>query len=287
MLTIKTPAKINWFLHVLGLRDDGYHEIRSLMQKITLYDVLKFTPSDDLVLETGMPVPVEQNLVYKAALLLKDTYGIDKGARIVLDKNIPIGAGLGGGSSDAAAALSGLAELWSLDIAVEGLCKLAERLGSDVPFFLYGPLSFAQGRGEKLTPRPATASAALLLVKPSFPVSTAWVYKEFRRQKAEFLELTKSRGKVDNIEFLISSIENAKFGEAAETVSNDLESVTVKSFPVIAEIKKKMTDGGALFSLMSGSGPAVFGVFSSLEEAAVASGAFKDCWTAVVQTIID
>jgi len=232
--------------------------------------------------------------VYKAALLLKDTYGTDKGARIVLDKHIPVGAGLGGGSSDAAAALTGLTKLWSLDITVEELCKLAERLGSDVPFFLYGPLSFAQGRGEKLTPRPAAASAALLLVKPPFPVSTAWVYKEFRRPKAkgerrkeEFLELTNSRGKVDNIEFLISSIESAKFGEAAGTVSNDLESVTVKSFPEIAEIKKKMTDGGALFSLMSGSGPAVFGVFSSLEEAAVASGAFKDCWTAVVSTITD
>ncbi|MBI5741367.1 MAG: 4-(cytidine 5'-diphospho)-2-C-methyl-D-erythritol kinase [Nitrospirae bacterium] len=293
MLTIKAPAKINWFLHVLGLRDDGYHEIRSLMQKITLYDVLTFAPSDKLVVETEMPAPVEQNLVYKAALLLREAYGIDKGARIGLDKNIPVGAGLGGGSSDAAAALEGLSRLWSLDIAVGDLCMLAQRLGSDVPFFLRGPLSFAQGRGEKLTPRPAAAISTLLLVKPPFPVSTAWVYKEFKIQNSKFKtqgpdsELTKSRGKVDNIEFLISSIENAKFKEAAGAVSNDLESVTIKSFPVIAEIKQKMMDGGALFSLMSGSGSAVFGVFSSPKEAAAASGAFKDCWTAVVSTITD
>jgi 4-diphosphocytidyl-2-C-methyl-D-erythritol kinase len=290
MLTIKAPAKINWFLHVLGLRDDGYHEIRSLVQKITLYDVLTFLPSEDLILETEeASIPVEQNLVYKAAALLRKTYGVKKGARITLDKHIPIGAGLGGGSSDAAAALAGLSELWSLSITREELNGIACRLGSDVPFFLGGPLSFAQGRGEKLTPCRARKTACLLLVKPPFPVATAWVYGELRkgRWNTEKLRLTNISDKVDNIEFLINSIERAEFRDAAESISNDLESVTVKNFPVIAEIKKELVDEGAIFSMMSGSGPTVFGIFSSPEEAGEASKAFEDRWTAVVNTIID
>jgi 4-diphosphocytidyl-2-C-methyl-D-erythritol kinase len=289
MLTIKAPAKINWFLHVLGLRDDGFHEIQSLMQKITLYDVLTFMPSEDLILETGASIPVELNLVYKAASLLRNTYGLKKGARIKLGKHIPIGAGLGGGSSDAAAALMGLCELWSLNVPHEELNGIACRLGSDVPFFLGGPLSFAQGRGEKLTPRRARKTVYLLLVKPPFPVSTAWAYGELRKcgWNTGKLRLTNNSSKVDNIEFLISSIERAGFRDAAESISNDLEPVTVKSFPVIAEIKKELLDKGAVFSLMSGSGPTVFGIFSSSEEAGEASGTFKDCWTAVVQTIIE
>lgn len=285
MLTIKAPAKINWFLYVLGLRDDGYHEIRSLMQKITLYDTLTFSLSEDLILETDTSIPVEQNLVYKAAALLRNAYGVREGARIKLLKNIPVGAGLGGGSSDAAAALKGLSELWSLNIVHEELSTLACRLGSDVPFFLRGPISFAEGRGERLTSCRAQKAIHLLLIKPPFPVSTAWVYGEIR--KGGWSRLTNKSDKVDNIEFLISSVERAGFRDAAEFISNDLESVTVKSFPVIAEIKKKLINKGAILSLMSGSGPTVFGVFHCQEDARKVSRSFKDCWTAVVRTIID
>lgn len=288
-LSLNAPAKINWFLHVLGLRDDGFHEIQSLMQKISLCDVLTFSPSEKLILETEAPVPVEQNLVYKAAQLLQCTCGVKTGARIKLDKHIPIGAGLGGGSSDAAAALTGLRELWSLNISPEELYRIACRLGSDVPFFLGGPLSFVQGRGERLSHCRTQTAAYLLLVKPPFPVSTAWVYGEFRKSGWDTgsLRLTNNSDKVDNIEFLISSVERAGFKDAAKSISNDLESVTVKSFPVIAEIKRKLVEEGAIFSLMSGSGPTVFGVFSSQEEAAEASRAFKDYWTAVAKTITD
>lgn len=302
MLTIKAPAKINWFLNVLGLRDDGFHEIQSLMQKITLYDVLTFAPSEELVLETDSMIPVEQNLVYKAALLLKNIYCIDKGAFISLKKNIPIGAGLGGGSSDAASALIGLNQLWSLNLSSEDLCKIAEALGSDVPFFLSGTLSFVYGRGEKLMPYATGKTVNLLLVKPPFPVSTAWAYKEIRNLKLKTLasadcierqisgqvsELTKKANKVDNIEFLINLIERTEFGEITGTVSNDLELVTIKSFPVISEIKDRLVKQGAIFSLMSGSGPTVFGVFQSAENAENASIAFKDYWTTVAQTMID
>ncbi|MBI5099600.1 MAG: 4-(cytidine 5'-diphospho)-2-C-methyl-D-erythritol kinase [Nitrospirae bacterium] len=321
-LSLKAPAKINWFLNILGLRDDGFHEIQSLMQKITLYDVLTFAPSMDLELETDSVIPVEQNLVYKAAILLKNTCGTDKGAFISLNKNIPVGAGLGGGSSNAASALLGLNELWSLDLSTEDLCIMAGQLGSDVPFFLCGAISLSHGRGEKITPCNTEKTVNLLLVKPPFSVSTAWAYGEYknriqdsgyRRQNtgdriqetgdrfknvptsqlpnfrtyAKLSELTKKANIVDNIEFLIRLIERTEFRDITDIVSNDLESVTIKSFPVISEIKDRLIKQGAIFSLMSGSGPTVFGVFRSAEEAENASKAFKGYWTTVVQTMTE
>ncbi|MBI4681761.1 MAG: 4-(cytidine 5'-diphospho)-2-C-methyl-D-erythritol kinase [Nitrospirae bacterium] len=289
-LSLKAPAKINWFLKVSDKRGDGYHEIQSLIQKITLYDVLTFTPlkkksgqgghlSDNIVLETDASIPAEQNLVYRAAMLLKNRYGIRKGAAIYLEKNIPMGAGLGGGSSDAAAALKGLNELWSLGLNTGELCSIAEELGSDVPFFLHGSLSYAYGRGEKLISRKALRPVNLLLVKPSFDVSTAWVYKNFAI-------LTKKVEKVNNIEHFICNIERADLCGLSGNLSNDLELVTISSFPVIAEIKEMLRRQGAVFSLMSGSGSTVFGVFESRRTAEEASSLFKDYWTAVVETII-
>ncbi|MBI5666091.1 MAG: 4-(cytidine 5'-diphospho)-2-C-methyl-D-erythritol kinase [Nitrospirae bacterium] len=285
-LSIKAPAKINWFLNVLGKRDDGFHEIQSLIQKITLFDVLRFSsvpdgpaPSDNIVLETSASIAVEQNLVYKAAMQLKSRYGIEKGAVIHLEKNIPMGAGLGGGSSDAAATLLGLNELWSAGLTVEELSSTAEELGSDVPFFLNGPMSYVYGRGEKLVPRKALRPLDVLLVKPSFDVSTAWVYKNFAL-------LTKKVGKVNNIELFINSIERAELNGITGNQSNDLELVTISSFPVIAEIKEMIRRQGAVFSLMSGSGSTVFGVFESRTLAERASLVFNDYWTAVVETVV-
>ena len=280
MLTLKAPAKINWFLKILGKRKDGYHEIQSLIQKITLYDILTFAPSNDLILKTGAPVPVEQNLVYKAAMLLKNRCGVEKGALIHLDKNIPMGAGLGGGSSDAAAALLGLNALWSVNLSRKELSGMAEQLGSDVPLFLYGPLSLVYGRGEKIAPRKAEKIMDILLVKPPFDVSTARVYKNFSM-------LTKKAEKVNNIEHFIRKIERAELSGITGNVSNDLESVTINRFPVIGEIKEMLRKQGAVFSLMSGSGSTVFGVFESRRKAGEASCSFNEFWTAVVQTISD
>ncbi|NOZ68199.1 MAG: 4-(cytidine 5'-diphospho)-2-C-methyl-D-erythritol kinase [Deferribacteres bacterium] len=249
-----------------------------LIQKITLYDTLTFAPAENLVLQTEAPIPTEENLVYKAAALLKSRYGIREGALIHLDKNIPAGAGLGGGSSDAAAALAGLNELWSLNLSAEALRRAAAILGSDIPFFLHGPLSFVSGRGENIIPCKAEKTLDILLVKPSFDVSTAWAYENFSK-------LTKKSGKVDNIEFTIRSIERAELDGITGNLSNDLETVTVESFPVIAGIKERLVREGALFSLMSGSGPTVFGVFESRSRAEKAAGAFDGFWTAVVQTV--
>ena len=309
-LSLNAPAKINWFLNVLGLRDDGFHEILSLMQKISLYDMLTFSPSNDLTLQSDTSIPVEQNLVYKAALLLKSTCGIDKGALITLNKNIPAGAGLGGGSSDAASTLLGLNKLWSLNLSTGDLCNIAEQLGSDVPFFLYGPIASSHGRGEKITPCKIKKTTNLLIVKPPFPVSTAWAYGEYKNriqnaghriqdkgdrfknfptsQLPNFQtneELTKKDNGADNIDYFIRLIEKEEFGNLADILTNDLESVTIKRFPVISEIKNRLKEQGAIFSIMSGSGPAVFGIFRSAEEAEKASRAFEGYWTMAVQTL--
>jgi 4-diphosphocytidyl-2-C-methyl-D-erythritol kinase len=302
MLTLKAPAKINWFLKVLGLRDDGFHEIRSLIQKVTLYDRLTFKPADTLSIATDTQIPLEDNLIYKAAVLLQKKCGIDAGAVIGLDKNIPMGAGLGGGSSDAAAALLGLNELWALGLATEELLSLAEQLGSDVPFFLYGPISFISGRGENITPRNALKTTSILLVKPSFDISTAWAYKKFSHMRSvdisdagetssaiyydNDLELTKKAGKVNNIEHFIRNIERAEPGDITDDAYNDLEFVVIERFPVIAEIKERLREQGAGFALMSGSGSTVFGVFDSREKAEDASRSFQDFWTAVVETLM-
>ncbi len=300
MLTLKAPAKINWFLNILGMRDDGFHEIQSLMQKITLYDELAFSPSDSLRLTTDVPVAVEQNLVYRAAMLMKEKYGVKEGALIHLDKIIPMGAGLGGGSSDAASALAGLNELWSLNLSLKELSEIAGSIGSDIPFFLYNSMAYVGGRGERISPRSAGGKLHLLLVKPNFNISTEWSYKTFALENhirakhdpdtsdmEHNAELTKKEEKDNNIEHFIRKIERAEIRELVGVVSNDLELIAIKNFPVIAEIKNSLLDRGALFSLMSGSGSTVFGVFDTKENAEKASQEFDGFWTAVVETIID
>ncbi|MEE8328877.1 MAG: 4-(cytidine 5'-diphospho)-2-C-methyl-D-erythritol kinase, partial [Thermodesulfovibrionia bacterium] len=276
MLTLKAPAKINWFLNVLGRRDDGYHDIESIIQKISLYDFISFWPSEDLTLKTELQIPTEQNLVYKAAVLLKKTSGVSAGAKIRLNKNVPVAAGLGGGSSDAALTLIGLNKLWSLGLSCSELNVLAEQLGSDVPFFLHGPLAFVNGRGENVTDYRSIKSINILLVKPPVSVSTRWAY--------ENLKLTKRTSKVNNITLFIHAIRKGEL-QGTSSFHNDLEPVATKTFPVIADIKERLLREGAILSMMSGSGPTVFGVFESAREAGKASKAFKDCWTAAVQTI--
>jgi 4-diphosphocytidyl-2-C-methyl-D-erythritol kinase len=289
-LSFRSPAKINWFLKVLALRSDGYHEIRSLIQKITLYDELTFSASDDIILRSDLNVPVEENLVYKAIRLLKVRYNVQKGIAIELKKRIPLGAGLGGGSSDAATTLRGLNELWSLRIPDVELCKIAEELGSDVPFFLNGPLSYVEGRGERVIEYEAERPLSLLLVKPFSDISTEWAYRTFADLKKQEGKLTKEGDNVDNMKQFISCVKRADIhciSRFNDVILNDLEAVSLRAFPLIAEIKERLLREGALFSLMSGSGSTVFGVFDSQEKAVKASEAFKDFWTVVVKTIIE
>ncbi|GMR03454.1 MAG: 4-(cytidine 5'-diphospho)-2-C-methyl-D-erythritol kinase [Thermodesulfovibrionia bacterium] len=278
MLTLKAPAKINWLLNVLGRRNDGYHDIESIIQKISLYDFISFRPSEDLTLKTDLKIPTEQNLVYKTAVLLKKECRVPAGAEIRLKKGIPVAAGLGGGSSDAASTLLGLNRLWSLDLSCSELNVFAEHLGSDVPFFLNGPLAFVSGRGENVTDYRPVKSVNILLVKPPVSISTRWAYGN--------LKLTKRTTRVDNMRLFVHAVRKVDL-RGSSGFHNDLEPVAAKTFPVIEDIKKRMVGEGAILSMMSGSGPTVFGVFSSAKEAIAASKLFNDCWTAVVQTITD
>ncbi len=296
MLTIKAPAKINWFLKVLRRREDGFHEIQSLMQKVSLHDEISFELSKDLLIETDADIPVKENLIYKAATLLMDSVQVDKGAVIRLKKEIPMGAGLGGGSSDAAAVLMGLNSLWSLGLSIERLCGIAERIGSDVPFFLRGPISYVHGRGEKLESCHAEKTVNILLVKPLFGVSTAWAYGAFAENRSLYGEneldiqsswLTKKALKVNNIRHFIRIFEKAELNGLNGFELNDLESIVTNNFPAIAEIKDELTGHGAEFSLMSGSGSTVFGVFNTRRDAEKASLKFEEYWTSVVETSID
>ncbi|GBE06567.1 MAG TPA: 4-(cytidine 5'-diphospho)-2-C-methyl-D-erythritol kinase [Nitrospirae bacterium] len=288
MITLNAPAKINWFLEVSGLRSDGYHEIKSLIQTISLFDVISLAPSEELTLLSDLEIPDEQNLIYKAARLLKSECKVDAGAEIRLKKRIPVSAGLGGGSSDAASTLLGLNTLWSLGLSAENLRAFAGQLGSDVPFFLNGPLALVEGRGEKVTCFGSERPIDMLLVKPRVAVSTRWAYENLdaSRNSVSDPELTNKADKADNTTPFIHDVSKAELCGNSH-IHNDLESVTINCFPAIADIKNRMISEGAVLSMMSGSGPAVFGVFHSAKEAEKASRLFEDHWTAVVQTVTD
>ncbi|MBN2654823.1 MAG: 4-(cytidine 5'-diphospho)-2-C-methyl-D-erythritol kinase [Nitrospirae bacterium] len=271
MIQIKTPAKINLCLYVLNKRDDGYHNIFSLMQCIGIYDELKIEPADFIEIISDLDIPAEHNLVYKAAIMLKDHAGISKGARITLKKSIPSGAGLGGGSSDAAAVLSGLNILWDLGLKDNELSMLGAKIGSDVPFFFSAPLAAAEGRGEILTRVNPAFSYPVVVVKPAVSVPTPWAYDQLRRSG----ELTNTHTKIDNIKLIYQKIRLGDFTLFSTLASNDFEDVVMEHFPVIREIKGKLAEQGAYVSLMSGSGSAVFGIFENIPEALAAEAALS------------
>jgi len=286
MFTLKTPAKINWFLSVLRKREDGYHEISSLMQSVALYDYLTFEQSEKIGIITDAEIPLEENLVYKAAILMKERLSVKKGAVITLKKEIPMSAGLGGGSSDAACTLAGLNRLWGLELSKDELAGFGGMLGSDIPFFFKGPFAAVEGRGEIVTPLNANTPNIILLVKPDLSVSTKWAYSEMNRSlrlETELLpELTK---KENNIKLFSQTLDRQDFKSIAVMMKNDLEIPVVREFQVIGELKDRMLASGARVSLMSGSGPTVFGVFDDRGAAEKAAEAMKPNWCRVVETI--
>jgi 4-diphosphocytidyl-2-C-methyl-D-erythritol kinase len=257
-LTTKTPAKLNLRLKVTGRRPDGYHELVSLMVPIDLCDVLEFQviPEKVELVWKGLPVPVdEHNLVRRAAGAFFDKSGVKGGVSVNVTKNIPVAAGMGGGSSDAAATLLSLNHLWSRPLSPEALGDLALHLGADVPFFLEPRPSIARGVGEVLEPVEQWPDLWYLIVAPRFQVSTAWVYANLRLglTSNEYGRIKDQLGK----ESLVIS----------QFLENDLESVTSAKFPILDRIKKTLLDAGAEGALMTGSGPSVFGVFGSRKQA--------------------
>lgn len=296
-LVLKAPAKINWSLYVLNKRDDGYHNILSLMHCIGLYDTLTFEHSDTIELVTDMDILLHQNLVYKAAQSLQSYAGIKNGAKIVLQKEIPSGAGLGGGSSDAAYTLIGLNELWGLGLNIDELKTIGSRLGSDVPFFFgnisanisNNPIAIAEGRGEILTPLKIDRSYTLLLIKPSISISTAWAYEKLgSRVRGQWsnAELTKTRDKINNINSIYNALKRGDISFLKAAVHNDFEDAVIEEYPVIGSLKRQLLNAGASIAVMSGSGSTVFGLFEDRDKAINASRQFSSHWNRVVETLI-
>jgi 4-diphosphocytidyl-2-C-methyl-D-erythritol kinase len=267
-MIIYAPAKVNLFLEITGRRPDGYHTLASIMQTVSLYDRLTITPRQSgITLRCNNPsLPVdERNLVVKAALRLQETLGTTAGAAITLEKNIPMGAGLGGGSSDAAAVLNGLLKLWKRRLPQEQLVTLAAGLGADVPFFLSGGTALARGIGDRLTPLPTVRPTALVLVYPGFGVATAGVYKQVR------FPLTKPK-KINKIKHLLEQKAPAQIW--APYLYNRLEDIVLPQQEKIRELKDQVASYGCP-ALMSGSGSTVFGITASLKQATLIASRIK------------
>ena len=281
-LKFKTPAKVNLGLHVHGKREDGFHELETIFQMVSLFDDVELELlSSGIKLECDMPgIPTDDtNLVCKAALLLRKSYQVeDKGVSIRLKKKIPFGAGLGGGSGNAAGVLMGLNRLWDLNIEREKLFTLAAELGSDVPFFLTSPCALGKGRGERLKVLEPCSKFQVLLVFPGFPIATSWVYQNLR------LKLTK---RPNNISILRKNLSLSNITSLGSQLYNDLESVVIQKFPEVKVVKDELWAWGALGVLLSGSGSTVFGIFDDPEKAQVACASLNGDWERVVTETIE
>ncbi|MEK4227894.1 4-(cytidine 5'-diphospho)-2-C-methyl-D-erythritol kinase [Solibacillus sp. FSL H8-0538] len=254
MLYVKAPAKINLTLDVLYKRPDHYHEVEMIMTTVDLADRIGLEPRKDgliKIISADRFVPDdERNFAYQAAKLLKDTYGIDEGVSITIEKEIPIAAGLAGGSSDAAATLRGLNELWELNLSVDELAEHGAKIGSDVPFCVYGGTALATGRGEKIQKLPAPPTCWVVLAKPKIGVSTADVYGGLKLEGIEH----------PNTKQMIQAIKTNSYEQLCQSLGNVLETVTFNLHPEVIMIKEQMHRFGADAVLMSGSGPTVFGL---------------------------
>ncbi len=259
VFTLPSFAKLNLDLRVIGKRDDGYHDIFTVFQTVSLCDEITFEDSDSVELTCSDPrVPTdERNLILKAANVLRERFAVTAGAKMHLRKRIPAPGGLGGGSSNAATALIGLKRLWRLDIGFEEMLEIASTLGSDVPFFLYGGTAMGFGRGTEIEPISDIREKYLLIVTPDVQVSTADAFKGLN---APSLTTEASERILLNCRFDAESLDLRH-----ATLKNDFESTVFSSHPQVALVKEKLLDLGAVNALMSGSGASVFAVFDKEE----------------------
>lgn len=259
---IKAYAKINLGLDVVRRLENGYHEVKMVMQTVGIYDVLelKRIPEGIVVTTDAGELPTdENNLVYKAAKLMQERYEIREGISIHLEKHIPIAAGMAGGSTDAAATMKGISRLFGLDCTPEELMALGVKIGADVPYCVMGGTALAEGIGEKLTALPSAPECWVLVAKPDINVSTKYVYEHLDAAGVE---------KHPDIDGMVEAIKAGSLQGVLDRMENVLESVTASAYPVIDTIKSRMKELGALNSLMSGSGPTVFGIFREKDKAA-------------------
>lgn len=269
-ISLKALAKINLGLDVVRRREDGYHEVRMIMQTIQLYDRLdiKRTQEPGIQIQTNLSfLPVnENNLIYKAAKLLMDEFSITDGVSVKLDKRIPVAAGMAGGSTDAAAMLIGVNRLFSLGLTKRQLMERGVQIGADVPYCIMRGTALAEGIGEALSPLPPMVKCPVLIAKPSISVSTKFVYQNLKLDDMTIHP---------DIDLLIDDIKAKNLHDIAAHMGNVLETVTIPNYPVIDEIKKHMLSNGAVGAMMSGSGPTVFGLFDDEDTAKKAYKAMR------------
>lgn len=288
-ITRKAYAKINLGLDVLCRRPDGYHEVKMVMQTVDIYDILTFSackePGIRLAIE-GCDLPADKNnLIYRAAELVMSKYGMESlpntgdrkeqaagsditacGVEITLKKQIPIAAGMAGGSTDAAAVFHGLNELFALGMTEEDMCRLGVQIGADVPYCIMGGTALAEGIGERLTRLPPPPDVHLAVAKPDISVSTKFVYENLHADRLK---------KHPDIDGMAEALRKSNLDGILTRMENVLETVTVREYPVIAQIKEVMCKAGAENALMSGSGPTVFGIFRDKECACAATAAVR------------
>lgn len=269
IISRKAYAKINLGLDVVRRLPNGYHEVRMIMQNVGIYDVLTFAKAEEgITLQVdNQEVPADgNNLICKAAKLLMETAGIQGGVRITLEKNIPIAAGMAGGSTDAAAAFLGINELYEIGYDIEQLKALGVKIGADVPYCIQGGTALAEGIGEVLSEIPAPPACYLLIAKPDINVSTKFVYENLRANELEYHP---------DIDGMLKALDAGDLKGITDRLGNVLETVTVPAYPIIQEIKNLMLAAGAENALMSGSGPTVFGMFTDKEQAEAASAEIR------------
>jgi len=260
-ISLKAPAKINLFLEILGKRDDGYHEIETVMQEIDLVDNLQFEEIQEGVKlkcnDKNIPSD-ENNLVCKAANLILNECGIRKGVLISLEKNIPVGAGLGGGSSDAAATLKALNLLWKIGLNDAELMEFAAKLGSDIPFFIKGKTALCSGRGEKITPIEVKSEMNYLVIFPRINISTSIIYRNLK------IDLTK---KIIDVSFFLDALKHRKLADISKLLYNRLEEVIFATYPDLLDVKSALDHFDFCGLSVSGSGSAFFGLCKDKQQA--------------------
>lgn len=271
-MRLKAMAKINLGLDVLGKREDGYHEVRMIMQTIRMYDILDIrkTRRPGIVLTTNLPfIPTDQrNLVYKAAQMLMEEFDVEEGLSIKLRKFIPVAAGMAGGSSDAAAAFVGVNRMFHLGLTEEQLMERAVKVGADVPYCIMRGTALAEGIGEKLTRLPRVPHCYVLVGKPGVNVSTKTAYENLKLDDPVVVH--------PDIDGMVTAVRNGDLDGMISRMGNVFEPGIISKYPVIQEIKDLMESNGARKAMMSGSGPTVFGIFDDKEKMDLAAAVLRE-----------
>ena len=278
-MLLNSYAKINLYLKIGNKLKKGYHNIQSLMQPVVLHDNISFESlnEDKIIVESNnRDLEGKNNLAYKAASLLKEEFNVDKGIKIFIEKNIPMSAGLGGGSSNAANTLVTLNKSWNLNLSQKKLIEFALEIGSDVPFFVVGESSLVEGIGDEVKPLRKSISMNAVLVNPGIKVSTSWAYKQFDKAKIKIED--------KNIKDLISAMNKKDVKKISENLYNDFDPIIEKKYEIVREIKASLKKLDAMGSLVSGSGPTVFGLFDSIYPAREAYFKLKDLYPFVFLT---